>query len=801
MSEKEADELAVGAGVEASIGRAIWVLTLGWPEYFVSCLTAARSGEITSPAQARDHLVRGPHVTGLIGRCLGQLDSGDRSVVAQLAHLERCSPQMLQVTMSDGAEARLRTAGLPMRKTSSGWLEIAEPIRSELRLAAALSADLAGSLAPLVASEAGVVAGAKLLIAAGHPTAAAKMVTSVPAYQIDECSQSDLSTSLRTLLYTEKDDGSLTVLLARVLHNQGDLDGQRQALEEAAVLARDQLRPDLEVEANAELLMLDVVRLPADEARSRVESLRKQARLHATPSVQTRLREVEALLIAESGELSGSYQSVDQMRSVAEEWEVSGERARAAATLRLLAATGYLDLGRYTDGIGAMRRAQELSASHPQSLAKSVELLARLAALAGDIETYEEANADAEQLLEGLGLAWAEAYLAWSAMIAAGFVTDVDLVRHNHRKAAALLGGLSDHPTGVVFASESATSYAMAGDVDTAASLLDEVRRRRAESPVEFGFADVTVASRSGRAELVGVRVEELRASGRVPMERDWRLDLEQLIAVATSTGRVDVARYHDIQHEAQRHSLDTLFRAIVRTSPVVAALEHDVFVTALGGFVVRRQGCEVDLPEGRPSELIKLLAVRGSRVPLDVVIDHLWPDVSTAVGARRLKNVVNRVRQALGPESIDRTSGRIGLGSTVHTDLKAFRALLDADERSVPAARQALALYAGPLLELDLYADWVATEREAIRGRALAAFRTVLYGDEVSAVWALQALRRISPDFEAPYVEVAELALRTHDELTLREAVRVGADLCEELGVTPSPRLVELLAEVGSLG
>lgn len=798
LSESEALEVAGLTGLDESVARAIWVLTSGWPGYFLACVRAIEGSHVTSPAEVRDHLSQGPHLADLVHRCLSGVTAEDRRVVSQLAHFDRCSPPMIRAAMGENAIERLRDSGLPLLNPGAGWLEIAEPVRSVLRSESALSMDLAASLAPVVAAEAGIVAGAKMLIAANHPAAAAKMLASVPAYVIDECSQSELLSTLRTLQYTEKDDGTLAVRLARVLHNRGDLTGQREALERAVSLANDQLRPDLAVEARAELLLLDLVSIDADDALQRLEHLRADARQHSSPTVQTRLREVEAMLAAESGELAAIYRSVDQLRAVAEEWEVSGERARAAATLRLLTATGFLHLGRYLDGMSNMRRATELSASQPQSLAKSVELFARMAALAGDITAFEQAHEEALRLLEGLGLTWAEAYLAWSAMIAAGFCSDTDLVVHNHRKAETALGDLLDHPTGVFFAADSAIAFSMAGDLASATTVLEAAAGRRGESIVEYGIAEITVAARRGRAELVAELVGRLRATTKVPMERDWRIDLEVLIAAAIDSGRVDAARYEQIRAEAARFGLDSLFRAISRTVPLLAGMDNDVFVSLFGQFRVLRDGQEVDVPGGRPTELIKFLAVRGP-VPVEVAINHLWADAPTHIATRRLKNVVNRVRTSLGDGSVDRSNSRIGLGSSVRTDLQLFRTLLGGNP-SPSAARQALAAYAGPLLELDLYDDWLASERQALKGSALIALNTVVREDDsCSPAWALDTLRRIDPDSEEPYLQVAAIAEQRGDLASLRESWRLAVDACERLGLPPSDALADLRERIRS--
>ena len=192
------------------------------------------------------------------------------------------------------------------------------------------------------------------------------------------------------------------------------------------------------------------------------------------------------MLSTEEGHLSQIYKSAGLLDAVAKEWAVVDKPAHASATLRMMTATSLVHLGRYPQGLAAMERACELSADQPQSLAKSVELAARVTALLGFVESFPDVPDRAERLLEGAGLSWADGYLAWSSMVIAGFAQDAPLVRHHFRRAEALLGDLLNHETGVIFVAEAAIAFALADDITSARALLDSVSQRAHESPLEL---------------------------------------------------------------------------------------------------------------------------------------------------------------------------------------------------------------------------------------------------------------------------------------------------------------------------
>jgi DNA-binding SARP family transcriptional activator len=144
--------------------------------------------------------------------------------------------------------------------------------------------------------------------------------------------------------------------------------------------------------------------------------------------------------------------------------------------------------------------------------------------------------------------------------------------------------------------------------------------------------------------------------------------------------------------------------------------------VKLLGRFDVRVHGRTV-APDRwsrrHAAALVKLLAITpGRSLHREQVIDALWPDLALAEAAPRLHKASHYARRTLDHRAAVVLAGetvRLFPHDDVRVDVMHFRRLAEAAiaDGSVAAAEEALAVYGGQLLPLDVYEPWAEQARE----------------------------------------------------------------------------------------
>jgi DNA-binding SARP family transcriptional activator len=229
--------------------------------------------------------------------------------------------------------------------------------------------------------------------------------------------------------------------------------------------------------------------------------------------------------------------------------------------------------------------------------------------------------------------------------------------------------------------------------------------------------------------------------------------------------------------------------------------------IRVLGRFAVVIDGRPADPPEGKPSQLVKLLAVAGRPMPIDEAVEALWPDADPDLGRQRLRNVLARIRSVCG-EVVVRTEEALSLDPDAEVDLARFeadaRAALAAPaEQGEALARAALGRYAGELLPAERYEDFTAAARERVTVRHVAlldrlAALTAGRGDVDEALTLLEEAIAAEPLDERRYRIAIELAARhgrRDRAIRLAErAMTMEAELADE----PSEELLDLLRALG---
>ena len=221
------------------------------------------------------------------------------------------------------------------------------------------------------------------------------------------------------------------------------------------------------------------------------------------------------------------------------------------------------------------------------------------------------------------------------------------------------------------------------------------------------------------------------------------------------------------------------------------------------GEFAVFVSDTEVVIPAGKAAALLKMLSLQETALPIDRVIDWLWPEVEPELGRQRLKNVVSRLRSTAGEHVVVRSGDTISIGSGVRSDLHLFRqAARRAAQmiRTEPAlaianAIDALSVYVGDVLPSDAYAEWAWEERDVIRAQATSLFELVLdhTGDHLAPpVWLLDTAVRLGITSDLTYLRIAQTSRASGSTETARAAIARARSIAAGLGV-PLDQSIEL--------
>ncbi|MDX6681288.1 MAG: hypothetical protein QOG94_1327 [Solirubrobacteraceae bacterium] len=245
-------------------------------------------------------------------------------------------------------------------------------------------------------------------------------------------------------------------------------------------------------------------------------------------------------------------------------------------------------------------------------------------------------------------------------------------------------------------------------------------------------------------------------------------------------------------------------------------ALTHEphasLRIELLGDLRVERDGLDVtaELPGRQGRALLACFALNRERpIPRDELLDVLWPTAPPADPQAALSSVLAKVRRAVGPSLI---RGRDVLTFSPPPDAQLdVQQVADCVERAEQAARedpvaarnaaqQARAIVVRPLLAglegrwlepwRELFAEYELRALEALARAGLALGGDDLQGAERAALAVLEC----HPYRESAYGLLMEIQAKRGDAAeALRTFERLRVLLRDELGVTPSPALVDL--------
>ena len=208
---------------------------------------------------------------------------------------------------------------------------------------------------------------------------------------------------------------------------------------------------------------------------------------------------------------------------------------------------------------------------------------------------------------------------------------------------------------------------------------------------------------------------------------------------------------------------------------------------------------------------LLTILALRHAHpVPIDDLIERLWPGRPRERAIDGLRVLVSEVRRALGTgELIEAGQGAYRLiDSGLVFDFDEFETAASAGREAVRNGafgaavdhlERALALYRGDLVEAQAYEDWATGVRARLRERRIGAQEDladalIALGRPRDAVDILERVLEQDRVREGAYQRLmrAHVAAGEQSE-ALRAYERLRAALDEELGVDPLPETMRL--------
>ena len=235
--------------------------------------------------------------------------------------------------------------------------------------------------------------------------------------------------------------------------------------------------------------------------------------------------------------------------------------------------------------------------------------------------------------------------------------------------------------------------------------------------------------------------------------------------------------------------------------------------LSLFGGFdLADDRGAPITVASKKGRCLFAYLALApGQHTHRDILAELFWGDRDDTRARRSLSQELYRLRRLFPKETHDRfhlAGDTIGLSEDfLDVDVVRFERGLDSGEPEAIAA--AAALYTGDLLAglgagQEGFDEWLRSERERLRDRAVAAWhdivRTQMGGPAERAIESASRLLAIDPTSEAGHRALMRLYEKSgRRDMAVRQYERCKELLSEELGIEPDPETRELHERIGA--
>lgn len=795
-----------GVGSAGALAPRLRRLAEGWP---VALTLAAELLVRAGDPEAELERLEGDRtlLAGLVDAPLAILPPSTRDGVLQVVYLPHVTVEIADTaTGVDGLVDRACRAGLPFDVAPDGRVSLPDPVRDVL----ASREGLTRAVARRAADEYGRLGmgheAVRVLVAAGDADGAAAAAAGLSPGEVSRFDVRELRALLAPIAPAALDRHPRALMhLARACEASADRSLRGALLERVAALGEGD--PALAREVDAEVGR-DLVRDGrVEEAAALAERLLREA---GPQELQTRVRALHVLgrTHAWRGDAAGLAAAEPMLEEAAALYAQLGFHAARAHALLALAYDVHTLGGRFAAAVETLERALAGLAGSSRLRGVVLTFLGEALTDLGRLPEAEASFAEAERLGVLFGDTRTLAYVAWLRARSAASLGDAGRVCAQLREAERHRGAWYEHHSGVEFLAEAALLLDQVDELDAAAGYLERARERAAEAVRYVRLAEGAAEARRGDPAAAEATLAAVAAMPDLEVREAWRVALLRGYA-AHRAGHAD--RAAELAREAFGLAARTEAPDLpLRREPAVAAALQpladtgsttavrsaaggQVSITVLGGFEARRGVVRLGLPPGQPTALVKLVAVSGGRMQVDEVIEALWPGTGRGSGRKRLRNVLNRLRERAG-DLVVRDGDALSLDESAEVDAVLFeeRAVAALADGRLDRARAALGLYAGELLPDDRYEAWAAEPRERARTRALRLLDVLAVGAEHEGEVdeALRMLERgieADPLDESRYLQAARLLLRQGKRGRALALMRSAAATMRELGLEPS--------------
>jgi ATP/maltotriose-dependent transcriptional regulator MalT/DNA-binding SARP family transcriptional activator len=780
---------------------------------------AAVAGDPGRPASA---------VGAILAEALDTLAPGERLLLAQVGRLPLLGPRLVDAaTGIEGYFARALAAGIPFTPGQSQWWDLPGPVRDYLVTFAAPDPAVLRRAAAEYSRRGQLGPAVQLLLASGEACAAAELLANGDLAAIEALDVLEFQAAVDRLPAEAVEAHPALLLNFAMSLEAAQMDAQRgEVLDRLTVISWQTGDPCLiraiEIERASDLVR-DMHYPQAGDSAGRVLAAAGDSELLTRARGYSVLGRAKCWKLESDGsrDLAALQDAERLLDRAARLYDQLGMRVARAGLIPFIAMWIKYQRGEAAAAVELMETALALVADQPR---RSAYMLIWRAEISIELGRPDQCEADVREVLRAAEkLPHAEilhAYSHWLLALAASHRRDAEETLKQIRLTEAHKTTYWWARAGAEFLAEAADCLDRVGHSVLAVDYLHRAQADPQDAEALIAMSEAALLARHGDPVLAG---EKLQAAPRhqVPPREFWRITLLRAYAAFrrgdADAGALAARAFEEAARLGLAHlpyakegmvTTELLGLAVETGQPAALALQAaalPVYLCVLGRFALTRGGRPVTLTPGQGTQLLKMVAVSGGRVPVEVAIEALWPDTPREAGRNRLRTVLNRQRSEAG-EVIVREGDSLLLAPEVRVDLALFKAEarralafgLAEPALAVAVARGAIARYRGEVLPDDPYEDWAGNPRDQARRLMLQLLD--LCADAAAARGDLDETRRVieltidlAPYDDARYLKAATALLEQGRRGAALTVVRRARAALAELGLKPPPTLISL--------